>query len=118
MSRSEDFHTERKKHLDESIGLGEDGYEFVVTPNHRNPIDGLHVVGVAKGDDYLGTMRLRDDGKVDHVFVNVPFRRQGHATRLWNAAKWVSDNYENFPAPKHSEIQTPEGKKWAKTVRD
>ena len=120
MSRSEEFQTGRQ-HLDQPIGLHDDedgGVDYTVIPAHANPLDGLHVIGIGKGDQHYGTMRLRHEGTVDWVEVKKPYQRQGHATRLWNTAKWLSQQFENFPEPKHSSAQTDEGTAWAKKVGD
>jgi GNAT superfamily N-acetyltransferase len=115
MSRSEEF---QKGHLENSIGLSDDPYTYTVTPAHANPFDETHVIGLHQDDKHLGTMRINPGGDVNWVEVKPQYRRQGHATRLWGAAKYLSQQFDNFPEPKHSWAQTPEGKKWAKSVGD
>lgn len=114
MSRSEEF---EKGHMDKPIGLEDDGYDYIAVPGHANPVEyGVNNLSIHRKDDLLGRMQLRPDGVVDHVLVSPEHRRQGHATRLWDAAKYLSTQFENWPEPQHSPSQTPEGKKWAKAV--
>lgn len=118
MSRNEEF---SKGTMEHPIGLVDNktpDLVYTAIPIHHNVMEPVHVLSVGNDEGQIGRMTLHPDGRVDHVFVNPRDRRQGHATNLWNMGKYLSTQFENWPEPKHSHIQTPEGKKWAKAVGD
>jgi hypothetical protein len=116
MSRNEEF---AKGRLEEPAGFinPDDDPSLIYTaiPIHRNVMEPVHVLAIGR-ESQIGRLTLKPDGTVDHVFVNPKDRRQGHATRLWRMARHLSSQFDNWPEPKHSSVQTDEGREWARKV--
>lgn len=70
---------------------------------------------VAKEDESpIGQITWRR--KIEDIFVEPKFRRQGVATGLLNYARELSTQFEGVMPPQHSEHRTEEGDAWAKAV--
>lgn len=110
-----------KPPLDKPIGMRDSDHpdeEIIVIPARANPMDGLNVVTIHKGDVQAGVMRYDPySGKVEWIHVEEQFRRQGVATRLWETGKQVAAEHPNMVEPKHSKSQTTEGAAWAAVVK-
>jgi len=85
-------------------GLDDEGQsEFLRT--HSNQ------VGAYRDGQMVGFMRLEpSDGMVGNVYVNAADRRNGVATGMWNFAREQGLN------PQHSDIQTKDGRGWARVT--
>ena len=80
--------------------------------------DGINTLTISKDGEEAGVMRYSPySGKVEWVNVEEKFQRQGVATRLWGAAKYLSGKYPNMVEPKHSDKQSNEGSAWASVVK-
>ena len=64
----------------------------------------------------LSKLEMNRDGSINTVETNPKHRRQGHATKLFNLVKSISDTYEDVPMPKHSNARTTAGDAWAKAT--
>lgn len=76
----------------------------------------MHYADRSKGDTMLSQLMLGHDGRISSIETNPEERRKGHATRLINFAKTLSEKYEDFPTPKWSDNRTPEGNALAKSM--
>lgn len=56
-----------------------------------------------------------EDGSVIHVQVPRKYQGSGIASALWQRAHEVA-SARGLPTPVHSDVQTPQGKQWAKSV--
>lgn len=56
-----------------------------------------------------------DDGKVINIQVSRKHQGKGIGSALWQRAHEVASQ-RGIPAPMHSDVQTPQGKDWAKSV--
>ena len=54
-------------------------------------------------------------GELYYIKVPAEYRRQGIATRLWEAAKEHARKF-GLPIPTHSQYRTDEGDAWAKSL--
>ena len=76
----------------------------------------VHVPGRT---DPVGHLAWDDrHGVVDGVYVTPRYRRKGLATGLWNIAKAFGNEHPQIAAVKHSPVQLPAGKVWARSVGD
>lgn len=107
MSSYELMHTEQSGDLTLKYFKG-DPLEYV---------DGMHYIGVYHKNHRGPMAQLVADekGAITNIEVHPDFRRQGVATAMWNYANKVMPQFGG-PSPQHSEMRTPEGEAWAKSV--
>jgi predicted GNAT family acetyltransferase len=74
-----------------------------------------HVVEAGEEADHGHLSWDAHTGRISQVFVPESMRRQGIATQLWNKAHEEADKRGIVP-PKHSDVRTIEGDKWAQKV--
>lgn len=80
-------------------------------------LNGFNVINLLNEEKIIGFIIWdgNDDGRVEDLYVNPKYRRQGFATKLWNEA--VNHSKMNCIAkPAHSETRTHLGDLWAKTM--
>lgn len=115
-----DQFTDEKGNLVKPIGMRDSDFpdeEIHYIPEPANPLGEDHVVALWKGGSLAGQMRLDpESGEVLWISVQPEHRRKGIATRMWEAGKLIAAQYPVKP-PMHSDIQTADGKRWARTTK-
>lgn len=91
-------------------------------PEKKEHIVGEHLLSVHVPDrrDPVGHLDWDErQGVVNGVYVDPAYRRRGIARGLWGIAKtFGTEHPDTIPPVRHSPVQLPAGKVWAKAVGD
>jgi GNAT superfamily N-acetyltransferase len=96
---------------DEHLGIQ---FEYD-SPNWRTA--DAHRIRALSGSHRFEAGSLRWDAEgIRGVDVTKEYRRLGLAAEMLKRAQQLAGESEDIPEPKHSEIRTPSGDKWARAV--
>lgn len=92
------------------------GHQVTYVPHFNRQTPHLYVLTDKQLGKHVSNMAIGHDGNLDAIQTHKDYRRQGHASELWNAAKEHAAATPGVPEPKYSTMVTSLGDKWTKAT--